>query len=201
MSRRTIWITVVAVAVLAVLGAGFWVGYQQAAEDDHGTNVVNHVGAEPEQGPRRGEPVPPRPSAAARPQPETVARQWLAGQHTLYAHDPRPDAWIARVENLATDQMRAGLAQFRDGNGGVVWENFQRQRCTRTVRDLHAEQAPGAPSTEDSRWLLVQGVAVTACELNPDTPPFPAETLVTATLELTREPSGEWLVNARTEAG
>ncbi|PXY36428.1 hypothetical protein [Prauserella flavalba] len=197
MSRRTIWVNLGALAVVGVLAGGFWVGYQQSAEDDR-ANLVVEAGGEPVDDQAKGGPTPPSPSAAGAPRAEDVAGQWLTGQHTLYANDARPDAWISRVEHLSTKRMRAGLAQFRDGNGGLVWEDFQRKQCSRTVHDLRTQPAPSSPGAHESQWVLVQAVAVTSCRRDGD-PPFPPQVPVTATFELTRESSGKWLVNSRTE--
>ncbi|RBM14751.1 hypothetical protein DI005_29165 [Prauserella sp. PE36] len=197
MSRRKIWVNLGALAVVGVLAGGFWAGYQQAPDDDR-ANLVTEAGGEPIDDQAKGGPTPPSLSAPGAPRPEAVAGQWLTGQHTLHANDARPDAWISRVEQLSTERMRAGLAQFRDGNGGIVWEDFQRKQCSRTVRDVRTQPSPSSPGAQESQWVLVQAVAVTSCRRDSANPPFPPQVPVTATFELTRS-SGKWLVNSRTE--
>jgi hypothetical protein len=136
------------------------------------------------------------------PGPVIVARQWLAAQYMLHATDARPDAWLERVAPLSTPSLRTALQrQYRGGSGGAAWPQFQQQRCQRTVRDLQAQPSAEAPSTDTSQWLVVNGIAVTTCEINPTAPPFPAEERVSTVLEVTQQPSGEWLVNSRVDAG
>ncbi|MBK1783482.1 hypothetical protein [Prauserella cavernicola] len=185
-------------AAAGVLGAGFWAGYKQAGDEERATTVTN-AGGEPVQGRANGGPTEPEGKPAANSAPEDVAGEWLKEQQSLYADDTRPDSWLSRIEGLSTQTMQSALSQFRDGNGGAAWENFQDQQCNRTLRDLRTEPADRETGDDSSTWVRARGVAVTECAYRPENPPLPAETPVTATLELTREDSGEWLVNTRIE--
>ncbi|ASR39942.1 hypothetical protein BAY61_32180 (plasmid) [Prauserella marina] len=139
--------------------------------------------------------------AATEADPGRVAGEWLAARHSLRATDPAADAWLHRVAELSTSRLHAELTdQFGGGGGGVAWADFQRQDCTRIVREVQAHVAQAAPSTDTSTWYLVSGTAITSCAHDPRNPPFPAEQPVTVTLKLTRQPGGNWLVDDITDA-
>ncbi|TKG61511.1 hypothetical protein [Prauserella endophytica] len=197
MNRRlVVTITALVVLAVAVVAGAFWLGRASggdSAAPPPPTVTVQHTAA-------------PATTSSSQsvdyPEPVIVARQFLAAQHTLHATDPGPDAWLTRVAPLVTPTMNTALQkQYRGGGGGASWPQFQQQRCERTVRDLQAQPSQEAPSTDISKWLVVNGIAVTTCEINPTQPPFPAEEPVSTVLEMTRQPSGQWLVNSEVEAG
>lgn len=202
MNRRSIAAIVVAsLAALALIGGAYWLGSQ--SPDKSGARPA---AAAPT--PSRSTTTPTTsPTATSSAQPDypgaiIVARKWLQARYTLHADDPAPDAWIARVAPLSTDTLQATLEKkFGGGSGGIAWANFVQQRCSRTVGDLQAQISPEAPETKTSKWLRVTGVATTHCAVNPKDPPFPAEKVVRATLQLTKQPSGAWRVNDRIRAG
>ncbi|MEV5300238.1 hypothetical protein [Amycolatopsis methanolica] len=203
MTQRKLWTAITAVIAVAVLiGVAFWLGTRTS--DSGASTVARPTGQLP------GETVPPGSAIPAPPwtslpptgQPAAVdiARQWLTGQYTLQATDAGPDAWLERVAPLSTPALRTALEQYRGGNGGQTWAQFQSQQCSRTVRDAFAQLNPDAPSTDTDKWLLVTGVAETRCA-QPGPLPFPAQETVSATLELVQQADGSWLVNQRVEAG
>jgi hypothetical protein len=199
MNRRRLTAIVVAVLVAAMVIAGaFWLGRHSTSDSaapPPTTAAITTPGTTP--------PVTTSSSAAVDyPGPIIVARQFLEAQYTLHATDERPDAWLDRVAPLSTPAMTTALQrQYRDGSGGIGWVHFQQQRCDRTVRDLQAQPSPEAPSTDTSKWLVVNGNAITTCEINPTNPPWPAEERVSTVVEVIQQDSGEWLVNSRVDAG
>jgi hypothetical protein len=198
MNRRRIAVVLAGIVIAVGVTAGaFWLG-SRSGDDSAAAPAPPSVTA--------ANTTPPATTSSSPtvdyPGPVIVARQWLAAQYTLHATDARPDAWLERVAPLSTPSLRTALQrEYGGGSGGAAWPQFQHQRCERTVRDLQAQPSSEAPSTDTSQWLVVNGIAVTTCEVNPTAPPFPAEERVSTVLEVTQQPSGEWLVNSRVVAG
>lgn len=126
--------------------------------------------------------------------PIDAAEHWLTAYRSMKWTDGTPAAWIDRVHPYVTAALDAQDQQYRDGGGGIDWQNFVTKQCNSTVTDLGAVIPPESPGTATAVNVQVSGTVRTTCDAGQ--PDNPTETTA-ATLIVTQDPNGSWRVNQR----